>query len=804
MIVSLSWLGEYVSVEMDVPSLAHALTMAGLEVDAVWDRYAWLETVPVGRVDDVQRHPNADKLTVCRVNIGDREVEVVCGAPNVRPGLFAPLALPGTVLPGGFKLVKTSIRGVKSHGMLCSEKELVLGEGKSGLMELDDSLTPGAPLNQALSLCDHVFEIGLTPNRADCLSIVGVAREVAAIQKTELKLPDFALENKGNDIAEMTSVTIQAPTHCPRYAARLLEDVKIGPSPFWMQDRLLSVGLRPINSIVDITNFVMLETGQPLHAFDFDRLAENRIVVRTASEGEPFVTLDGKERKLNSEMLMICDGEKPVAVGGVMGGENSEIQDDTTRVLIESAYFNPASIRKTAKTLGLSTDASHRFERGVDPEGTVNALNRAAALMAEISGGRHVPGLIDEHPVKTETRPIVLNMQHTNRLLGLSLDVSEMRRHLEAIDFAVEQIDDDTLQVQAPTYRVDVTRPQDLMEEIARLEGYDNIPTTYPLIPAQGREPSARWDFRGRVKGFMRGLGFTEVVNYSFIDEKSCDLLRLAEHDERRNLLAILNPLSEDQAVMRTSLMPGLMRNVHLNLAQQSKNLKVFEVGNTFISNGQDAQPTEKEYLACIWTGARNEHSFLEKDAECDFYDIKGAAEGLLNLLEIKEASFTRAPAGSCPYAAPGRVARILIGGKDAGIVGEVHPKVLSSFDLKQKAFVFELGLDALQEAMPGGKQYTPVPKFPSTDRDITIIVAKDIESGEVLSTVEAFEEPLVESVKLQDLFEGDPIPEGRKSLTLRITYRSAEQTLEDSDVTPVNQKIARGLMDKLGASLPG
>ena len=629
MIVSLSWLGEYVSVEMDVPSLSHALTMAGLEVDAVWDRYAWLETVPVGRVDDVQRHPNADKLTVCRVNIGDREVEVVCGAPNVRPGLFAPLALPGTVLPGGFKLAKTSIRGVKSHGMLCSEKELILGEGKRGLMELDDSLTPGAPLNQALTLSDHVFEIGLTPNRADCLSIVGVAREVAAIQKTELKLPDFSLENKGNDIAKMTSVAIQAPGHCPRYAARLLKDLKIGPSPFWLQDRLLSVGLRPINSIVDITNFVMLETGQPLHAFDFDRLAENRIVVRTASDGELFVTLDGKERKLNSEMLMICDGKKPVAVGGVMGGENSEIQDDTTRVFIESAYFNPASIRKTSKTLGLNTDASHRFERGVDPEGTVNALNRAAALMAEISGGRHVAGLIDEHPVKTETRPIVLNREHTNRLLGLSLDVSEMRRHLEAIDFAVERIDDDNLQVQAPTYRVDVTRPQDLMEEIARLEGYDNIPTTYPLIPAQGREPSARWDFRGRVKGFMRGLGFTEVVNYSFTDEKSCDLLRLAEDDERRKLLAILNPLTEDQAVMRTSLMPGLLRNMHLNLAQQSKNLKVFEVGNTFISNGQDAQPTEKEYLACIWTGARNEHSFLEKDAECDFYDIKGAAEGL-------------------------------------------------------------------------------------------------------------------------------------------------------------------------------
>ncbi len=804
MIVSFSWLKEYVSVEMDVASLTHALTMTGLEVDAVWDRYSYLKNVPVGKIVDVKRHPNADKLTICRVDVGDRQMEVVCGAPNAREGLLVPLALPGTELLNGFKLAKTVIRGVESNGMLCSEVELGLGDGKKGLMELDPNLAPGTPLTDALSLSDPVLEIGLTPNRPDCLSILGIAREVAAIQKSSLKFPDCSLNDSSDEISKTTSVTIEAPDHCPRYAARLVENVKIGPSPFWLQDRLISIGLRPINSIVDITNFVMMETGQPLHAFDFDRLSQNRIVVRTASEGEPFTTLDGKERKLSSETLMICDGERPVAVGGVMGGENSEIQNDTTRVLIESAYFNPASIRKTAKKLGLNTDASHRFERGVDPEGTVKALNRAASLMVEIGGGRIVSGLIDEHPVKSENRAIALNTEKANRLLGLSLTTAQMRECLESVEFTVNQTDGNNLEVAAPSFRVDVSRPQDLMEEIARLSGYDNIPTTYPLIPAKGRKPSVRWDFRVRVKDCMRGLGFAEVLNYSFSDEKSCDLLRLPADDPRRNLLSILNPLTEDQTVMRTSLIPGLLRNMNLNLSQQIRNIKIFEVGNTFISRGQDSLPVENEFLAGLWTGSRTERTFHAKETDCDFFDIKGAIEGLLRLLEIKDASFTRMPAESCFYTAPGRTARILIEGKDAGLVGEVHPKVLAAFDLKQTAFVFELDQSVLISAAPKEKQYTQTPKFPATARDITVIIPKGIESGEVLKTVEGMSEELVESVRLYDLFEGAPISEGRKSVTLRIKYRSGDKTLEDADVTPVTGKIAKRLMEKMDASLPG
>jgi len=385
--VSLSWLRDYVSIEMEVADLAEALTMIGLEVESVSERYEYLDNVFVGRIVEIHPHSNADKLKVCNVNLGDRIIPVVCGAPNAEKDLLAPVALPGTLLSDGSILESGIIRGEPSEGMLCSEAELGLGVDQSGIMILDPTLTVGNRLTKALELSDKVLEFDLTPNRPDCLSIIGVAREIAAIQKTRVKYPEITLRELNDNIFKFSSVTIEAPDHCPRYAARLIVGISVAPSPFWLQDRLMSVGLRPINNIVDITNFILMETGQPLHAFDFDRLAESRIVVRTAKDGESFTTLDQKDRVLSKDMLLICDGERPVAVAGVMGGLNSEIEDKTTRVLIESACFNPTSIRKTSKKLGLSTDASHRFERGVDPEGTVRAANRAAQLMVEITGG---------------------------------------------------------------------------------------------------------------------------------------------------------------------------------------------------------------------------------------------------------------------------------------------------------------------------------------------------------------------------------------------------------------------------------
>ena len=819
--VSLSWLKVYVPIEKEVSELAEALTMAGLEVEGISDRYDYLDTVPVGRIVKVRPHPDADKLKLCDVDVGGRVISVVCGAPNAKENMLVPVALPGTVLPDASTVRQSVIRGQNSEGMLCSEAELGLGTDKSGLMILDASLRVGDKLNRALKLSDPVFEVSITPNRSDCLSILGIAREVAAIQKTRVSYPDICLgAGSGADISEVTSVTIESPDHCPRYAARLVENIKIAPSPFWLQERLMSVGLRPINNIVDITNFVMMETGQPLHAFDFEQLAEHRIVVRTAREGEPFTTLDGKERVLTSNMLMICDGKKPVAVGGVMGGLNSEIEDSTTKVLIESAYFDPVSIRKTAKKLGLGTEASHRFERGVDPMGTVRALDRAAQLMVEFGGGKLVKGLIDAHPRPSSEKKIALSVKAANRLLGISLNRNQMEDLLKSVEFTVETSDEDTFTSTVPSFRVDVSRPQDLMEEIARLSGYEHIPTTFPLMPAEAKMPMTELIFRERIKDLMLGFGFTEAITYSFTHHLSCDRLRLPADDPARRVLHVLNPLTEEQSVMRTSLISGLLETMQYNIAHQVRDIKVFEAGKIFLSKGQDKLPDEIEMLAGLQTGERFDASWHSQKADCDFYDMKGVVEAILQSLKIKEARFTLMPDNVCSYTKPGHTARIFAyanadGGKpdpeckneifaiELGQVGEVHPEVLRNYDLKQKAFIFELKLKELGSLISEIKQSKAIPKYPNVSRDITIIVNKDIESARLLESVRLMKEPLMEDLSLFAVYEGDRIPAGNKSVSFRITYRSPDETLEDETVNAIHKRISDRLLNTFDAAFP-
>jgi phenylalanyl-tRNA synthetase beta chain len=803
--VSLSWLKDYVDITMAPADLAEALTMAGLEVDSVSDRYAYLDGVIVGRVDAVAPHPNADKLTLCRVATGEGQVSVVCGAPNVKPGMLAPLARPGTVLPDGTRLEKSVIRGEASEGMLCSDAELGLGDDPSGIMSLDTALPAGAGLARALDLSDTVFELDLTPNRPDCLSVIGIAREIAIIQNSPLKYPDYAIADRADTIHRRTSVKIEAPDHCPRYAARLVENVKVTASPFWLQDRLLSVGLRPINNIVDITNFVMLETGQPLHAFDFDNLAQNRIIVRLAAEGEKFTTLDEKTRTLDSEMLMICDGEKAVGVGGVMGGLNSEIEDVTTRVLIEGAYFNPVSIRRTSKKLGLNTDASHRFERGVDPEGCVRAVNRAAKLMVEIGQGTLVDGLIDEYPNLQTAKEIELGVERTNRLLGTDLDRNRIRQLLESIEFTVEPIDgdQDRLQVRPPTFRVDVSRREDLMEEVARLSGYNNIPTTFPAMPAEGRPAARRIQLRNRIKRLMSGFGFTETIAYSFVPEASCDRLRMKNPDPRRSLIHILNPLSEDQAVMRTSLVPGILETMRYNMARQTKNVKIFEIGKIFLKTDQQTLPREPEILMALWTGARNDTSWHSRETPCDFYDIKGVVEALMRTLKLDGIRFSALADDACEYTRPGHTAQIMASDSALGLVGEIHPEVRDAYDLKQTAFIFELDLEKIAGLIPQTLNSKPIPRYPAIYRDITIIVERAIETQSVLEAVDNFQEELIENLQLFDVFEGEPIAAGKKSVSFRITYRSPGKTLEDDDVNDLHKSITERLLNLFDATLP-
>jgi phenylalanyl-tRNA synthetase beta chain len=785
--------------------LAEALTLVGLAVDVVADRYRFLDSVRVGRVQAVKAHPAADRLTVCEVDTGRGIVPVVCGAPNVAPGILAPLALPGTSMPNGTVLEAGLIRGQRSEGMLCSAAELGLGVDAAGIMVLKADLPIGAALNTALALSDPVMEIDLTPNRADCLSMIGVAREAAAIQRTRLSLPRADLADGNEAIRRLTSVTIQAPDHCPRYVARVLEGVVVKPSPFWLQDRLLSVGLRPINNIVDVTNFVMLESGQPLHAFDLDCLAENRIVVRTADTGETFVTLDQKERVLDPEMLMICDGAKPVAVAGVMGGLNSEIRPDTRRVLIESACFEPTSIRKTSKKLGLATDASRRFERGVDPAGTVRAVDRAAALMAEVSGGQMVGGVIDAHPRPWRPQTIDLSVQRTHQLLGIRIPKRKMARMLSAIGFQVQSAPrKNELRIMVPSFRVDVSRPEDLIEEVARLAGFDAIPTTFPRLPAGDRPPADRVDLRQHIKTVLTGFGFTEVITYSFIHSLSCDRLMLPADDPRRQTVGVLNPLAEDQAVMRSLLVPGLLETLRFNLAQQTRRLKIFEIGKVYLQRPGAELPEEPEMIAGLWSGSRDALSWHAKDTPCDFYDLKGAVEGLFDALNLPALEVTRTPDAQCFYTRPGYSGRILAGGRDIGLIGELHPRVHAAFDLKQTAFVFELELDSIEALLSRTQYRMRAMKFPAVTRDITLIVDRGLEAQAILNAVTAMNLDLLENVQLVDVFSGEPIAADKRSLSFRMTYRSPEKTLEDNEVNALHQLLTERLLMDFQATLPG
>ena len=804
--VSLSWLEAYVPLVDRVDQLAEKLTMAGLEVDTIEDRFGYLQAVKVAQVASVRPHPDADKLKCCTVSTGENQVEVVCGAPNVAEGQRVPLASPGTVLPDGREIKSATIRGVASAGMICSQAELELSTDHSGIWVLPDDLPLGVSVAEALKLSDHILDIDLTPNRPDCLSLIGVAREIAAFSHQPLSLPEVSTADDGQAIASKTSVTIDAPDLCPRYAARLIEDVSVGPSPDWLQDRLRSVGQRPINNIVDITNFVMLEMGQPLHAFDFDNLAGQRIVVRRANPGEVFITLDNKERQLDGDMLMICDAEKPVAIGGVMGGLNSEVEPTTRQVLLESACFNPVSIRKTAKQLGLHTEASHRFERGVDPDGTLVALNRAAQLIAELGGGRLVAGTIDAHPGAQPAKAITLGIAATNRLLGTALDQPTISRLLSSIGIETQAVDtaNDRITVSPPSFRVDLTQPEDLMEEVARTWGYNAIPTRMPHIAAGStRFVNPLRPTKNRLRVLMTGQGFTETVNYSFIRADAGDALLLEADDPRRRTVKILNPLSEDQGVMRTTLIPGLLETMERNLAQQMKNLRCFELGKVFTDRGPDEQPHEAEMLAGLWTGVRRETGWYGKPSACDFFDIKGTVESLLGALQIEDVAYRTPASGETPYLREDAAAAVVHNDQAIGFLGELIPEVAERFNLKQQVFVFELVVERVHALIPERIAARPIPKFPSIARDITLIVPHALAAETVCHHIRTSGETLVEDVRIFDVFMGAPIPADKKSLSIRVTYRSAESTLEDEAVNAIHQRMSEQLLEAFHAQLP-
>jgi phenylalanyl-tRNA synthetase beta chain len=818
--VSLSWLREYIPIDLDPQEISDRLTMAGLEVDGVESLYDYLDNVIVAQVVEARQHPNADKLTCCAVDIGKGELSpIVCGAPNVREGMYVACAKPGAVLPGDFKIKKSKLRGEPSHGMLCSAAELMLADDASGIMDLEGDLVAGTPLASALELDDAVLEIDLTPNRPDCLSLIGVAREIGAFTEPPNKvvLPDVTFPEAQMDsrsIHDFVSVEIKDPQLCPRYTAGMLFDVTVGPSPLWLKQRLEAVGLSSVNNVVDITNFVMMETGQPLHAFDYDNIAKSKIIVRTA--GKPgdsplaFTTLDSKVHKLDPEMLMICDGEKPVGIAGVMGGENSEITDATTRVLVESAYFNPVSIRRTAKRTGISSDASHRFERGVDPEGTMFALKRAVALMAQLCSATIAGDLIDENPVKMEPVTIDMKPEALNVRLGTSFSADEMVQILTSVEFGVEKSpeleSEGLLRVHVPSFRVDVARPEDLSEEVARLWGYNKIETSYPLVKAKGRPLSSRLALRSKIRRILPGFGFCEAINYNFIRKDSCERMGIDAPDKRTRMVEILNPISDQMSVLRTSIIPGLLESMARNTAQQVDTLQLFEIGKTFFDVAPGEQPEEVEVLGGLITGYRWDQTWYSKKEAVDFFDLKGVVQGLLDTLQVSGVVYEKADAEACPYFEPGYGARVVKDGQVLGVLGKVASGVGAAFGLKQDAYIFDLDMACIEKSVPSAIQAVGLPKFPSISRDMTFIVSKRVEVGAMMEAISTFaqKQGLIEDYFLFDVFEGRSIGEDNKSLSFRIVYRSASKTLTEKNIKKIHDQLSQKLITDFNAGLPG
>jgi len=800
--ISLNWLKEYIDIDHSPEELAHLLTMSGLEVEGIEPVGQSLDDIIVARVISVEKHPNADRLTRCLVDTGNEQVPVVCGAPNVKEGAKVPMAIPGVTLPGGLVVKKGKIRGELSMGILLAEDEMGLTDDHTGLMILPDELETGASLASVFPVKDYILDISLTPNRPDCASVIGIAREIAALTGKEIRMPGTGYNESGAPINEVAGVTVDDISGCPRYAAGMIQGVEIRTSPFWIRYRLHASGVRAINNVVDISNYVLMELGQPLHTFDYRMLAGHRIVAARAKDGDIFTTLDGQNRVLNRGHLMIRDGEKPVALAGIMGGINSEIKPDTTDVLVESAYFDPITIRKGAKVLGVSTEASWRFERGIDIDGVTNALKRSLALLSELAGGKVCKGIIDNYPAPAKSQALELRVKKTNECLGTSLTANEISLYLKSLQMEVRDIDGEKVQVRPPSFRVDISREIDLIEEVARLHGYDKIPVTFPRMTSkiEADDPSIR--LHDNACNIMTGMGFTEIITYSFISPDSAEKLDAAEESYLRSFVKLQNPLTIEQSVMRTSLLPGLLDTVKENIDNGEQVLKFFEWGNIFIRRENETLPAEKIVLAGIMTGLYEQKMWHNTTREADFYDIRGAADLLLKSLGYKDTVFRKDDnvTGYDPDASCG----IYVSGRCIGHAGKTAAAVIQNFDIKAKSvFIFEIEIDTLIEKdLQPRIKYTPFSRFPAVKRDLTVIVEEQTESGLIKDIILREGGGLVESVNIFDVYKGEKLGHNRKTLSFRIIYRSMESTLDGNAINKLHEKITGRIMKETGGTL--
>jgi phenylalanyl-tRNA synthetase beta chain len=799
MLVSLNWLKEFVDIDISANDIAEALTMGGIEVESVTHVGKELSEVLTARVQEITEHPSASKLRLVKIDLGGRGLTVVCGAPNVEVGQIVPYAGPGVILPSGFVIEAREIKGVSSPGMLCSEKELGLGDDASGLLVLDASLKAGLPLTTALPFVeDFILETSVTPNRGDCLSVLGTARDLAALLGKPWTFPEFKIEESDVDIND--KIVIEVPDYdlCPRYVARMVEGVKIAPSPLEVRVRLSRSGVRPISNVVDVTNLVLLEMGQPLHAFDYNLLEDRKIVVRRCDPGETFTTLDGQERKLPENTLMIRDGKRSVALAGIMGGLNSEIVDATTNVLIESACFEPFGIRRSSKTLGLSTEASYRFERGIDPDGSFLAAGRCAYLMKKYAGGSIAKGSVDAYPDPIKRQPVVVRPEKVNTLLGIDLQTEEMASHLRKLTIEVRESGDNaqTLVCTPPSWRWDLEREVDMAEEVARILGFQNIPISAPRLTVAPDFTQEKHGMTRRAGALMNASGYSEIITMSFITREAAKEFDLSGSEE----LALMNPLTEEYAVMRKSLVPGLISVMKRNVNFRNEDLKLYEIGRTFVPVPGAELPREDLKLGFLAVGARLRPLWnTAKGERVDFYDLKGALENLLEGFGIEEAEFVPS---KISFLHPGKSADVLIDGENIGFIGELSPVKAREHEMDREVYISEVFLEPLFAGMRKERVFTAIPRYPYIERDLSFIVEEKVSGAMIKRLISHLGHDIITSVNLFDLYRGESIPQGHQSMAFRIRYQSEDRTLTDEEVQEVHSLILEALSQEFGASI--
>jgi phenylalanyl-tRNA synthetase beta chain len=801
--VSLKWLRHYVDIKLTIGELAARLTMAGLEVKGAQTTGGTWDNVVIGEVVALNPHPNADRLKLATVNLGTEQVTTVCGAPNISLGQRVTFARIGARLidphTGEAVVLKPAkIRGVVSEGMVCSEKELGISDSHEGIWVLPPEAPIGVPLGAYLG--DVILDLDVTPNRPDCLSVIGIAREIAVLTGAPLCLPEIHYEETEKSIDSFVSVDIVDPDLCPRYCASLVIGIKIAPSPSWLQQRLNNCGMRPINNVVDVTNYVMLEYGQPLHAFDYQKLKGRQIIVRRAGNDETITTLDGSNRGLNPDILVIADKEEAVAVAGIMGGLDSEVADKTDTILLESANFNQATIRRGCSHLQFQSEASMRFDKGLNSELPLLPLKRATQLLLELAGGRAAKGIIDVYPGKPEPKLISLTTREVKRLSGLKVNIDEILKVLKALGFECQESNSNSqIAVSAPYWRSDIKCPADLVEEVVRIIGYEKIPITRlgsPLPPQKSKlSPEAQQsDLKDKLRNILTGFGFQEILTYSLVSLEKLQWLS-PKLELKFPPLQVANPMTREQEYLRTSLRAGLLATLAHNQKFEQGGIRLFEIGKVFLLQGKDL-PQEKEMLCTVLSGARAELSWQADKEPLDFFDAKGVVENILNQLGLK-ASFD---VGDDEGLFPGRGASIVVDDDKIGILGELHPKVAQAFELSDVACLIEIDLEKLLTKVTEIKEFQAIPRFPSVTRDIALVIDEQVSYQKVEKIIRG--DTLVTRVTLFDLYRGEQIPAGKKSFAIRIVYQSPSHTLTDEEVDQTQEQMLAKLRRELGATL--